>query len=585
MSKPENTPAGPSGPTTPTQLPPLLAGRGKGGGQHPTRKSVPARRLAGPLHAAPPPGLPTEVRPPTNDEESALGRSVADPGPAPAPETGWRPAGSVPHAGIDSLLPGRAFGLPHAADRTSAAHQNGDLEVFSLRQHPDGTLELVDNLPVDYSVVREIRDALGQQLIGEHGLVPIETGAGIIDDQVRAWHQSRIGRGERPLTDGERRLLRKAVEDAVYKMGRLQPLLELDGLSDIIIRGTRPVRLHFVTGPVATCAPIADTDEDLIADIRSWASQAAEERPFDRAHPRLALALPGGLRLDANAWYVPWPTVSIRRHPLIDIDLDDVYELGMIDDGMRMLLRAAIRGGKTIVVSGMMKAGKTLLIRAILNELDPAVPIATIETEFELLLHDLPHRHYEVWPAQELAGGEGSGAGKVTVSELIPNSLRQSVDVIVVGEVRSDEVVAMLQAMQGGKSSVSTIHASSAQDTINRIVSCATTYSSASETWAYRQVGHSVDLIVHIGVTDETQIGGSRLRYVDEIYAPEYGRDNVVSGTPVYQRGPDGRGVPTGEVPGWIGDLRDTFDSTHYLTSKRSTWPRPLPTVRGQASA
>ncbi len=169
--------------------------------------------------------------------------------------------------------------------------------------------------------------------------------------------------------------------------------------------------------------------------------------------------------------------------------------------------------------------------------------------------------------------------------EIIPNSLRQSVDVIVVGEVRSDEVVAMLQAMQGGKSSVSTIHASSAEDTVNRIVSCATTYTSASETWAYRQVGHSVDLIVHIGVTDETQIGGSRLRYVDEIYAPEYSQDSLISGAMLYQRGPDGRGVPTGEIPDWISDLQDTFDHNHYLTSRRSAWPKPLPTLRGQASA
>lgn len=632
-------------PVTPTQLPPLLAGRRP---QQTGRRGPQARRLAGNLHAASEPSEPARAAGPnehtagdgTTSPDQTRGAAHMGAGlksaktntvPAPRRAAGHlsldthdtdqdpvvRPAArrepanpslvdaasdglhddeqQLAQPGVDSAWLAMARGTRGPSRKhkkgwkglsRSGAEAAASSEVFNLHTYPDGSQALIDNLPVPYSVVREIRDALGDRLVVDRDLLPIEQATPAIDEQIRLWHQRWLNRGEAPLADSAFRLLRKAIQDAIYKLGRLQPLLELPGLTDIIIRGPkRPVRLHFASGPVLNYPPMAETNEELIEDIKSWIAKSDRETPFDPAHSDAQVTLPDGSRMSASGWFSAWPTVSIRLHPLVDVDLDDCVELGMIDDGMCHLLRASIRAGKTIIVSGMMKAGKTVLIRAILNELHPSVPIATVETEFELMLHDMiDHPHYEVWPTQELPGGEG-GTGQVRVMDIIPKGLRQTVDVVVVGEVRSREVIAMLEAMQAGQSSVSTIHAPSARETIERIVSCATSWSDASETWAYRAATESVDLIVHIAVDDERWIGGDRLRYVDEIWAPKSSQDSGshVAGDYLYKAGPDGRGVPTGDVPSWIGDISDMFDDAHYLTNRQSRWPKPLPSRRSQS--
>lgn len=557
----------------PAALPPLIAARpaAPSTAAPPRTAARPqARRLAGPLH-------PTPGSPPAHAGTQA--RTGPDEPTTSAPN---------PRQDTSSSQPGRA-GRGGPASRPGPLSQpltpTRDWDQTSFRiieRH--GRLHLLDDQPFDHRAVREIRAALGNSVDGQQASLEADAARERIDDEIDTWQQNRLAAGQPPLTGPERAQLHKAVHDALFKLGRAQALLELPDVQDLVIRGPHNVRLRFADGKVVQCPPVADTDEELIEDIRRWASTVKNERPFNRANPHLDLALTDGSRLSASAWFTAWPTVTIRRHPLLDIDTGDLLRVGAIDEGMQALLRAGIRAGKTIVVSGQPKAGKTTAIRAVLNELHPDVPIATIETDFELHLHRLPHRHREVWPAQELTGGEG-GEGGITVSKAIPISLRDSVNIIVVGEVRSDEVIAMLDAMQIGTASVSTIHASDARGTIDRIVSCAVRFGGATESWAYRQIAHTVDLIVHLAVLDEEPIGGRKLRFVDEIYAPAYSGDALVSGEMLYQPGPDGRGVPTGQLPDWIEDLQPYgFDAGYYLRGRRSAWPEPLPSIRNTRS-
>lgn len=575
-------------PTSPSALPPLLASHvntdeHQNGTNTPSRPS--ARRLAGSqptsaLTATPPTEIASGAVPEAREriESPDTDASEATAG------TEWAPQGT-PNAHPKPLSKGSGFArtLLDWAD-----------SPFRLEQR-DGRWWLVDESSIDRAAVREIRDALGDSVgnkarnaatetanTNSRAAVDADRANQIITDEINAWHQDRLGQGDEPLNEAQRAELHKAVHDAVFKLGPAQALIELPEVTNLIVRGADNVRLRLSDGRVVQCPPIADSNEELINDIRRWSTLGDTERRFGPADPHLDLTLPDGSRLSASAFFTAYPTVTIRVHQYVDIDTDDLVRVGLIDDGIQALLRAAIRAGKTIVVSGEPESGKTSTIRAILNELHPDTPIATIESEFELFMHDLPHRHREVWAAQEKIGGEG-GAGEVKAGKAIYISLRDSVSIIVVGEVRSEEVIAMLEAMQISASSVTTIHASSARGTVDRIVSCAVQHGAVTETWAYSQIGHTVDLIMHIGVKNEEPIGGRKHRFVDEIFAPEFNGDSRIAGADLYERGPDGRAIPTGHIPPWIDDLRPYgYDPNYWLLERNSTWA-PLPTLENQS--
>lgn len=502
-----------------------------------------------------------------------------------------RLAGAGPRPPVE---PATALRPPRVGPETGGADQDTtDLGVvvddlpghpFKITRDRHGQFHLIGDVPYDASVVRRIRQHVWEQVEHTTDITDRERLAEEIAVAVDDYQQQQLRAGKTPMTRWDREHLIHAVAAAVWGLGPVQAMLEIPGVTDLVVRGSHNVLLHLADGRILRCHPLADSDEDLISDIQQWA--AATNRSFTPATPHLDLALPGRARLSASAWFTAYPTVTIRKHSLVDIDTADLVELGAIDHGIREFLTACIRAGKSIIVSGAPKAGKTTAIRAILNELPPEVPIATIETDFELYLHEMPHRHHEVWPAQEQPGGEttatGERSGEVRVQHALAYSLRDSVSIIVVGEVRADEVIAMLQAMQVGTVSVSTIHAKSAKGTIDRIVSCATMHGGASEAWAYSQIATFVDVIVHLDLIDERFLGGTMLRHVDEIYCPSFNpdADNKVGGVMVWERGPDRRAVPTGNTPDWLHDITlYGFDPT-ILRQRRSTWATPLPTVQ-----
>ena len=204
----------------------------------------------------------------------------------------------------------------------------------------------------------------------------------------------------------------------------------------------------------------------------------------------------------------------------------------------------------------------------LLNELDPQERLATIEAQYELLMHRLPERHHRVWAAEAQGGGEvgvdGRPVGEVTLTRLIELSLQKNVKRIVVGEVVGEEVMAMMEAMQGGRGSVSTVHAHSALDTIERLVTLITRARGNVDTsFGYRLVAQNVDLVVHVGLVDESHLeGGRKWRHVDEVVSLEVSRDTHVAHTRIYAPDEYGRACPTGQLPAWISDIeRHGFDA------------------------
>ena len=204
-------------------------------------------------------------------------------------------------------------------------------------------------------------------------------------------------RGEDPWPIDLEMATSRAVMAALFGLGRLQPLIDDPAVENIEVDGHDHVWVSYADGRDERVPPVADSDAELIEILQLLAARTGNaERTFSSAHPALHLRLEDGSRLAAVAWTTPKPHVVIRRHRVRDVDLDDLVRLGTLDTVLAQFLRAAVRAGKNIVVTGLQNAGKTTLIRALANEFAPMERFATIEKEYELHLHDLPDRHPRV---------------------------------------------------------------------------------------------------------------------------------------------------------------------------------------------
>ncbi|MBI1376783.1 MAG: CpaF family protein [Frankiales bacterium] len=443
---------------------------------------------------------------------------------------------------------------------------------------------------VDHDLVRRLRREVAEQLAAHLQAEPVadaqarrELTRSLLADTLTTHARGRLQAGE-PAWDVETEYaLAEAVMAALFGLGRLQPLVDDPLVENIEVNGYDRVWVSYADGREEPGPPVADSDEELLEHLQLLAARVGgSERTFTTANPRLHLRLDDGSRLAAMAWTTPRPQVVVRRHRVRDVDLDDLVDLGTLDTALVAFLRAALRAGKNIVVTGLQNAGKTTLIRALANEFEPSERFATIEREYELHLHELEHRHPRVVAMEAREGSSerdasGRRAGEVTLTDLVVDSLRMNLRRIIVGEVRGSEAVPMLEAMSTGDGSLCTIHARTAHHALDRIVTlCLSADIGMTDTFAYRLVAGSVDLLVHVTLLDDTARGGSRHRFVSEVLEVngmgEFGRPAV---TTVFGPGLDGRAVPM-HPPACLPQLMHVGFDAGFLEHRAGTWTRTL---------
>ncbi|GAA1195013.1 CpaF family protein [Pseudonocardia alaniniphila] len=384
----------------------------------------------------------------------------------------------------------------------------------------------------DQDLVRRVHAAVLQRLADEPGRDRLDPA-----DQrqlVLAWIQSeldaearrRIARGEPQLDPGVERAVVQTVENTVWGLGRIQALLDLPDVEDIHITGCDVPVLRMTDGSVrAADGPIADTDADLVQQVQYIAAHhGSSERAFSPAQPCLNMQLPDGSRLAAMREVVPRPIVTIRKHRLVDISLRDLVRLDTISPTLARFLASLVRARLSILVTGTPASGKTTLLRALAREIDPRERFATLETEFELNLHRLPNRPPLLYAAECRSGSTerdpatGRPAGEMTLSDLLHQTLRMSVTRVIVGEVRGEEALPMLEAMNAGMpGSMCTLHAGSAAEAFERLVTA--TMKAAGSGWSdsfvTRLAAQGIDYVVHM--RQATIPGGRRTRVVSEV--------------------------------------------------------------------
>ena len=399
-------------------------------------------------------------------------------------------------------------------------------------------------------------------------------GRAVINDLLEEHAADAVTAGSSTWTVVEQHTLSDAIFNAVFRLGRLQPLVEDDRIENIYIIGCKKVLLELTDGRRIPGPPVADTDEELIDFLRFLASRSeSNPRPFSESTPRLHMKLDGGSRLAATAWVVTVPTIVIRRHRLQIVSLQDWVDMGCLSPAGASFLSAAVQAARSVVVSGPMSAGKTTLTRALCAEIPADEAIGTFESEYELFL-DRSGNHeivvaWEARPGIGEIGPDGRPAGAFDLDEALKDSFRFALARQIVGEIRGREVWTMIKAMESGTGSISTTHAANAEACIRKLVTCAMEAGPhVTHELATTKLSECLDIIVQVSRKVARSPDGTQIlrRWVSEIVVVEPGeKEKGYAITHVFGPSTDGPAEATGILPAACRDLTDHgFDLANY---------------------
>lgn len=321
-----------------------------------------------------------------------------------------------------------------------------------------------------------------------------------------------------PLTLDEQLGVVDLVVSEMFGLPRLLTVLRDPEVTDVLVFGADPVRVERSDGSLQRLPPLVRRDRDLERIIYDTAT--SRRRPFNREHPFVDLELEPGVRFHGEGFdVVQRPLVTVRRAAVFGRGLDELSDAGMLVPGAVALLRAAVAADLNIVVCGRMGAGKTTMLRSLVNEISADDVIVTVESDFELNIAAMG-RHRFVHAYQSRVPSTSDGAG-ISCHDMMVPAVRTRADWIVVGEVRGPEGGALVQAMSIGQGAMATVHGGSAKDGIERLAELIAFHGGVELRTARWQVYRSVDLVVHV---DGNNASGRR---VTEIVAPSVEDDGA----------------------------------------------------------
>jgi len=447
--------------------------------------------------------------------------------------------------------------------------------------------------PVDHAVVAKLKAQIAaqlQEIIKANPKISEadqrQYGRKLINDAVGRWSTEGAARGV-AQNEAVYSAYVEALYDAQFRHGRLQPYLNDPNVENILINGHKDVWVDYADRPRQQVPPIADSDEELMRFFQNLGQRYGgnnAERELSNAHPMLALRLGDGSRMQAVVPPItPAPYATIRRHLVKDLGLNDLIRLGTLDPILATFLASLVKARKNILICGDQGAGKTSLLRAMAREINDGERVATIETEYELYLHEFLPQVVPMETRQANAERVGEKSdGSISVGDLIPAALRMTLSRMIVGEVRSDEIVYMLRVMTSGSGgSMSTMHVRRPEMIWDRIAELCAESGVPSEL-AYRLATNAIDFVVFVTLVDETLIGGRRHRFVSHVIevAGRGEGSSPATNTIFGPRSGDPRGVPLMR-PACADDLRRVNFNLSYLDGGHGAWTQPLKLVVG----
>jgi pilus assembly protein CpaF len=304
-----------------------------------------------------------------------------------------------------------------------------------------------------------------------------------------------------PLTMGERDAILGDVIDEVFGLGPLEPLLRDTTVSDILVNTYKNVYVERA-GKLDKLPTTFQDDKHLMRVIDRIVSGVG--RRVDDSSPMVDARLADGSRVNAiiPPLAVDGPLLSIRRFPAERLRAEDLVAIRSLTRPMLEFLEVCVRARLNALISGGTGAGKTTLLNVLSSFISERERIVTIEDAAELQLHQEHVARLETRPPNV----EGKGA--VRQRQLLINALRMRPDRIVVGEVRGEEALDMLQAMNTGHDgSLTTVHANSPRDALTRVE---TMISMGSVNLPERAMRHQIASAIQIVVQQSRMSDGTR---------------------------------------------------------------------------
>jgi pilus assembly protein CpaF len=296
-----------------------------------------------------------------------------------------------------------------------------------------------------------------------------------------------------PMNLQERERLAQEVLDEVFGLGPLEPLLADPTVSDILVNTYKHVYVERRGMLEATSVQFRD-DVHLMGIIDRIVS--AIGRRVDESSPMVDARLADGSRVNAiiPPLAVDGPCLSIRRFGRDPLTADDLLNNNSLTPPMLDLMRGCVKARLNVLISGGTGAGKTTFLNVLSSFISDRERIVTIEDAAELQLHQEHVVRLETRPPNI----EGKGA--IHQRQLVINSLRMRPDRIIVGEVRSEEALDMLQAMNTGHDgSLTTIHANTPRDALGRLETMVAMASlNIPESAIRRQISSAIDVVVQV---------------------------------------------------------------------------------------
>jgi len=322
------------------------------------------------------------------------------------------------------------------------------------------------------------------------------------------------------LVEHRIQLNRPEQADLVYQivndmmgLGPLEPLLEDDAITDIMINGPKQVYIE-KKGKLDLSSVTFEDNAHLLNICNRIVSRVG--RRVDEASPICDARLLDGSRVNIiiPPLALDGPTVSIRKFGKRQIGFDQMVQQGNISPAMATVLRVAARCRLNLVVSGGTGSGKTTLLNALSGMIDNGERVVTIEDAAELRMQQPHVVRLETRPANL------EGNGEVNMRDLVKNALRMRPDRIILGEVRGPEAIDLLQAMNTGHDgSMGTLHANRPREALTRLENMVTMGQSNLPPKAIRsQIAGSLQLIVQIS---RMRDGVRRITHITEVIGME----------------------------------------------------------------
>jgi pilus assembly protein CpaF len=327
--------------------------------------------------------------------------------------------------------------------------------------------------------------------------------------QIFSLIQQILGEQGIPLSAVERDRLAQEVLDEVFGLGPLEPLLNDNTISDILVNTYNAVYIER-RGVLEKTNVVFKDNKHLMHIIDKVVS--AVGRRVDESSPMVDARLKDGSRVNViiPPLAVDGPILSIRRFGSSPLAAEDLIRNQMLTPQMMEALKGAVRARLNIVVSGGTGAGKTTLLNVLSGFISEKERIVTIEDSAELQMKQEHVVRLETRPPNV----EGKGA--IRQRELVINALRMRPDRIVLGEVRGEETLDMLQAMNTGHDgSITTIHSNTPRDALARMETMAMMSEVRLAEKAVRaQIAAAVHIIVQVSRMSD---GTRRITHITEL--------------------------------------------------------------------